>query len=74
MIRQSIAIAFGLIAASVAAPAEAGGKAVNKSSSTLMQSTATGSHYQKATIVTRDVSTGQPTGKRMHPRSASPPR
>jgi hypothetical protein len=63
MIRRSIAIAFGLIAASLAAPAEAGGKA---SSPTLMQSGATGSHYQKATIVIRDVSTGQATGKRMH--------
>jgi hypothetical protein len=64
MIRQSIAIALGLIAASVAEPAEAGGKAVNKSSPALMQHLATGSHYQKATIVTRDVSTGQPTGRR----------
>jgi hypothetical protein len=66
MIRQFIAIAFGLIAASVAEPAEAGGKAVNKSSPTLMQSTATGSDYQKATIVMRDVSTGQPTGRRSY--------
>jgi hypothetical protein len=66
MIRQFIAIGFGLIAASVAEPAEAGGKAVNKSSPALMQSTATGSHYQKATIVTRDVSTGQPTGRRSY--------
>ena len=66
MMRRSIAIAFGLIAASVAEPAEAGGKAVNKSSPTLMQSAATGSHYQKATIVTRDVSTGQPTGRRSY--------
>ncbi len=66
MIRQSIAIAFGLIAASAAGPAEAGGKAVNKSSPTLMQSTATGSHYQKATIVPRDASTGLPTGRRSY--------
>jgi hypothetical protein len=66
MIRQFIAIAFGLIAASVAEPAEAGGKAVNKSSPTLMQSAATGSHYQKATIVMRDVGTGQPTGRRSY--------
>ena len=66
MIRQSIAIAFGLIAASAAGPAEAGGKAVNKSSPSLMQSAATGSHYQKATIVMRDVSTGQPTGRRSY--------
>jgi hypothetical protein len=66
MMRQFIAIAFGLIAASVAEPAKAGGKAVDKSSPTLMQSTATGSHYQKATIVTRDVSTGQPTGRRSY--------
>jgi hypothetical protein len=65
MIRQSIAIAFGLIAASAAEPAEAGDKAV-KSSPTLMQSTATGSHYQKTTIVTGDVSTGQPTGRRSY--------
>jgi len=66
MIRRSIAIAFGLIAANVAEPAEAGGKAVNKSSPTLMQSAATGSHYKKATIVMRDVSTGQPTGRRSY--------
>jgi hypothetical protein len=66
MKRQYIAIAFGLIAASVAAPAEARGKYLDKSSPTLMQSTATGSHYQKATIVPRDVSTGQPTGRRSY--------
>ena len=66
MIRQSIDIAFGLIAAGAAEPAEAGGKAVNKSSPTLMQSTATGSHYREATIVARDVSTGQPTGRRSY--------
>jgi len=65
MIRQSIAITFGLIAVSAVGPADAGGK-TNKSSPTLMQSTATGSHYQKATIVTRDVSTGQPTGRRSY--------
>jgi len=61
-----VAVAFGLLAASVAEPAEAGGKAVNKSSPTLMQSTATGSHYQKATIEMRDISTGQATGRRTH--------
>jgi hypothetical protein len=66
MIRQSIAITFGLIAASVVGPAEAGGKAVNKSSPTLMQSTATGSHYKNATITMRDASTGQPTGRRIY--------
>ena len=63
MTRQFIAIAFGLIAASAAAPAEAGGKA---SSPNLMQSSATGSHYQKTTVVNRDISTGQATGKRIH--------